>query len=325
MKLDVGKFRIELMPVTQLCGSNFRIKSTVVNSLYKFFSKYKYSENEKNRISDILIDDEMVGRNYFDTVYIRNLDDILVEMKITKSSLITQWINEKMGEFEYVTNLEKIADLLDDIYAQINKELRDEEIGVHIDYESQDMLEILTKSHSDLCRENEGLNEDNQCQFLISYINLLTELQKKSPHKQMIIIDNIDHILSRKEYETVMSIIDERVKKYDMWFVVTTSIDGYAYIDNVNFTGINVINDEVFTMPEYEHMRDFIVKNYPYNYVPERCQLLEDLKMIIQKIGDSSSDIKIKKSIYLKLINKSMGINMSRDKANSLEVAFLLE
>lgn len=52
MKIDVTeyekKYTFELKPITQLCGQNIPKKSYILESIRRYFSAYKYSE-ERNK------------------------------------------------------------------------------------------------------------------------------------------------------------------------------------------------------------------------------------------------------------------------------------
>ena len=69
MKIDVTeyekKYTFELKPITQLCGQNIPKKSYILESIRRYFSAYKYSEERNKWRNNVKIDDELVGRKFF--------------------------------------------------------------------------------------------------------------------------------------------------------------------------------------------------------------------------------------------------------------------
>ena len=59
------KYTFELKPITQLCGQNIPKKSYILESIRRYFSAYKYSEERNKWRNNVKIDDELVGRNFF--------------------------------------------------------------------------------------------------------------------------------------------------------------------------------------------------------------------------------------------------------------------
>lgn len=325
MKLNIGKCELEMQQITQLCGTDFEKKAFIIESLYKYFSGHKYAVYEEDYVDNIRIDNGEVGRKYFDVVRIENVNDIINELKISKSSAIMQWLNVQIDNIECRTKLEEISYLLDEIYEKLNCSILEKSMGLRIGYEQKNMLEILQKSMV-MPEKEEFLENRKSGELLISYIRLLQELQNYNPHKQMVIIENIDHLIGREEYEHLFELIKEIISTKDIWFVLSSSIDGYVYVEREYLEGINVINDEIFNLPDYQHLYTYISENYPCQYIPDEKELFQKLKMIVHKIGDGSWKSDFKSQVYLKLFNATLGIkNAEKKYVNQLEIAFLCD
>ncbi|WP_138269345.1 CRISPR-associated protein Csn2-St, partial [Anaerofustis stercorihominis] len=115
------EYIINLMQITQLCGVNFYIKDFIINSIYKYFSNGKYMEYEKNMEENIKIEDEKLGRNYFDIIRIKGKEDLINILKITKTGLINKYINDKMQNINFQRQLNIIDNALEEIYIKLNQ------------------------------------------------------------------------------------------------------------------------------------------------------------------------------------------------------------
>lgn len=314
---------IELGEITQLCGTNLNKKRFIIDSIYKYFSGHRYTEYEENFVENVKIDNSQIGRKYFDTIRIKSIDDLINELKISKTSAVMQWINFQLDKIEYKFELEKVEEALDGIYDNLNDVLVSNNIGIKFNYEIKSMLEILQKSYV-MPEQGEFLETKTGYELLKIYLKLLLELQRLIPQQKLIILENIDHIVSIDEYNKVIQIIKEIIVNGNMRFILTTSLDGYVSVDKEILNGINVINDEIFFFPEYEYLYKFILDNYPCQYIPSDDEVLEKIRWAIQKIGNNIAKLDFKSEIYLKLINKTLGIESNGcQRINQMEISFI--
>lgn len=314
---------IELGEITQLCGTNLNKKRFIIDSIYKYFSGHRYTEYEGNFVENVKIDNSQIGRKYFDVIRIKSIDDLIDELKISKTSAVMQWINFQLEKIEYKFELEKVEEALDGIYDNLNDVLVYNNIGIKFNYEIKSMLEILQKSYV-MPEQGEFLETKTGYELLKIYLKLLLELQRLMPQQKLIILENIDHIVSIDEYNKVIQIIKGIIVNGNMRFILTTSLDGYVSVDKEILSGINVINDEIFSFPEYEYLYKFILDNYPCQYIPSDDEVLEKIRWSIQKIGNNIAKLDFKSEIYLKLINKTLGIESNGyKKINQMELSFI--
>lgn len=314
---------IELGEITQLCGTNLNKKRFIIDSIYKYFSGHRYTEYEKNFVENVKIDNSQIGRKYFDVIRIKSIDDLINELKISKTSAVMQWINFQLEKIEYKFELEKVEEALDGIYDNLNDVLVYNNIGIKFNYEIKSMLEILQKSYV-MPEQGEFLETKTGYELLKIYLKLLLELQRLMPQQKLIILENIDHIVSIDEYNKVIQIIKGIIVNGNMRFILTTSLDGYVSVDKEILSGINVINDEIFSFPEYEYLYKFILDNYPCHYIPSDDEVLEKIRWSIQKIGNNIAKLDFKSEIYLKLINKTLGIESNGyQRINQMEISFI--
>ena len=75
-------YEIPLVPIIQLCGTNFEIKHFVCHSLTKYFSTSRYSAFEGEYQDNITLDDNKVGRKYFSCIRISNREQLIQSIKL---------------------------------------------------------------------------------------------------------------------------------------------------------------------------------------------------------------------------------------------------
>ena len=314
------EYIINLAQITQLCGVNFYIKDFIINSIYKYFSNGKYMEYEKNMEENIKIEDEKLGRNYFDVIIIKGKEDIINILKITKTGLINKYINDKMQNINFQRQLNIIDNALEEIYIKLNQ---NEFKNITFTYKREDLFNLI--QHSTIKdiheRDLEGLkNIDLLKDFLI----LIKEIQQISPSKQMIIIENIEHMISKNEYEYFYKQIKELTYNFDLWFIIPICIENYVCLDKEYINGINIINDIIYSLSNMETIKSFIESNYPYFKKWEDKELITILKLIINKIGKEEI-YNIKSDVILKIFNDNLFIHSKHlETLNTLENNFLL-
>ena len=99
---------------------------------------------------------------------------------------------------------------------------------------------------------------------------------------------------------------------------------GYVIVATENIEGIQIVNDDLFCLPSYEHIYAFLKKEYPVEYEWNEAEVIRGLKEIMQYIGKKDWSIYLKGNVFLKLINQSLGMNLEiQSIVNSLEMAFL--
>ena len=135
---------------------------------------------------------------------------------------------------------------------------------------------------------------------------------------------NIDHLISKKEYEVVLKQMQQICIKYDVYFILSTSLDGYVGCDGKLCSGITVLGEVDFQMPEFNEIETYIENNYPCNRRFSEEQLQENLKKIIQHIGQKEYLYTVEDNVICKLINQTLMLNDRwEDTEKKPEIAFL--
>lgn len=97
--------------------------------------------------------------------------------------------------------------------------------------------------------------------------------------------------------------------KYDVYFILSTSLDGYVGCDGKLCSGITVLGEVDFQMPEFNEIETYIENNYPCNRRFSEEQLQENLKKIIQHIGQTEYLYTVEDNVICKLINQTLMLN----------------
>ncbi len=324
MKATQENYEIELQPITQLVGIDFKKKSYIVNSLVKYFSASKYMEYESEMVDNILLDMQQVGRKYFDVIHIRCRDDMLNYLKLTKTSMLLKCIQNMLNNYDMQIELDVIESALAKIYEQLNLGIHDNISNISLSYDTEKIFDIVQQSK---VKSDEGIELEllDSLILLKNLMGLIEELQEQNPQKQMVLIENIDHMLGYSEYKFFYEIAQELTQKRDVWFVFTTSLDGFVIIEEENVCGINVINDIIYNIPPIERIVEFIRQQYPYYIDKEDQELMEWVRFVIQKIGTSIIVSDMRSNVVLKMINKSLCMSYEEKcSLNSMESSFLL-
>ncbi len=326
MKIDVTDYEkiytFELETVTQLCGQNIVKKTYILESLRRYFSTFKYREERNKWRDNVKVDNKVVGRKFFTLLSVNGISEILTMIKWSKQSLMIEYVKQLIQKINCQMHLRVINDELDEIFQMMNEDIN--QLGtIELAYTMSDMWDMVQKSS--VIGSDETLLEDKgNYELLLIFLNLIEAVIKANPKKMLVIIENIDHLISRKEYMDILTRIQNIGIKYDIYFIVSTSIDGYVGCNKALCHGISILGDLDFQMPEFEEVSKYIYDNYPYNKRISEKQLQDDLSKIIHRIGQKEFLCSVEENVVCKLINQSMMLYEHwKDAENVGEIAFL--
>lgn len=326
MKIEVTEyekiFSFELDTVAQLCGQNIIKKSYILESLRRYFGTYKYREEQNKWRDNVKINHETVGRRFFTLISISRKTDILDMIKWSKQSLLAEYISQFIQKYRCQSHLTMINKELENIYQALNMELN--QLGsIELTYSVSSVWDMVQKT-SVIGRGDTSLEDKENYELLLTWINLLESVLANDPKKMLIIMEDIDHIVSRDEYKDFLVRIQNICTKYDIYFVLSTSIDGYVVCDKELCSGISIYGDVDFQMPTFDKVMQYIINNYPYYKAFTEYELQQNLAKIIHRIGQKSFLSSIEENVVCKLINKSLMLNEKwKNNENIAEIAFL--
>lgn len=326
MKVDVTEYEKQytfvLEPVTQLCGQNIVKKTYIMESLRRYFSTYKYRE-EKNKWRDnVKINDEVVGRKYFSVLSISGMADLLQMIKWSKQSLMTEYVKQLIQKFNGQIYLRAINDELDGLFQMLNEDIN--RLGdIELTYDISEMWDMVQKSNI-TGTEQTLLEDKSNYELFLIFLNLIDAVITSNPRKMLIIIENADHFLSIEEYRNIIERMCCVATKFDIYFIVSSSLDGYVKVDKELCTGITVFGDCDFQMPQYEKISKYIHENYPCHKQFSEEKIKDMLEHMIQRVGKKDFLSTIEEDIICKLINQTLMIDGCWSGTECMpEIAFL--
>ena len=329
MKIQISRsiieYEIQMEQLTQLCGVDFEKKWYIIQSLYKYFSGGKYASYEEQMQDNIRIEGRKVGRKYFSVFHVAARESLINAIRISRSSMMAQYFSNLCIDFECQNIIDEIAEGLERLYLELNRELQSNMKMLEIGYSTKSIMEIVQISEVFGVGER-ALESLSNVELLDTYLELLWEMQRRKPEKCLVIFENIDHLLDYSSYRRFFEKAEQFCKEFDVWFLFSTSIEGFAVVDGRSIEGINVVNHCIFSFPELEQVVKFFQNQYPcqMKWAPE--ELCGEIRMIIQNIGNEEHTIHLKSNVLLKLLQETLCIKTSVESGlNSLEKAFLIE
>lgn len=321
---DIKHIEIEYCPVMQFCGSNIIEKNRVIEIIRKYFSGSKYMEYESMFECMISLDNGEIGRKTFELYYVAEIEDLINNIKLNKTSMVAKLIKNYIAGFECQEYMQKIDDELMQICNKINNEIS--QLGdIQLRYEMSELWDMVQKSSIVPCNDNEYLENKSGNELVNIYLNSLEKSLKIFPERTLVIFRDLDHLVKKSEYCDLVYRMKNISDNCDVHFIISSSIDGYCSLKNRLETGVTVFNDVIYGIPDMYHIKEFIENNYPYNRKLEYDELIEMLQNVIHKIGGKGKLFNISDLVILKLINESLAINECITKSPvAQEISFLL-
>ena len=299
-------YEMNIGNITQILGSNFKIKNFIYNSLCRHFSLYKYQDYDEYMEDNILIDQVVPGRKEYKLIDIQNREKLIELIKLTKNSLVWEYIQKMLETLVCQKQLNLIDENLTNIYFMINEKLKENKCDISLDYDLQNLFSIVSKSEIYTTAGDEIETLDNYSLLKI-FLNLLKENNKFSNEKVLVLISNIDHLCTKKEYNDICRYLqnyDRRI--YTLFFIST---DDYVHIDEAIMNNIIVINDCFFQVPEYDILEEYLLNNYPINQEFSKIEMMNILKRVLNKLGIERDFHSYQDLLVKKLINKAICVN----------------
>lgn len=301
-----GEIQLNFSEITQLCGQNMILKRYILDSICKHFSSEKYKEYEECYINNISIDGEIPGRKQWECYRIKSIEDIIATIQMNKGSILGKCIKECVGDFECQNQLLQIDNILLDIFERVNQKLFVNQM-VELQYTPEDLFSMIQQT-SVRTKDGKDIHELSIENLLKTFIELVSKQQSLLPEKRLYVFENIDHYVTSGIYGDFLVECEKLSRISNLWFIFSTSLEGYIYTSSEVFDAINIINDEVYSLPTVGHILDFIGKYYPV----ERKWTAEDICKVLSKIandvGKNDSLIQPKEIVLLKLINETVGV-----------------
>ncbi len=303
IKKESKKYILAFDNITQLCGTNIGLKTFLIDSICKHFSSEKYKEYEESLIENIEIDGEVPGRKQWECYRISSKEDIISAIQMSKGSILGKCLKEYVGSFDCQNELFQIDELLMSIFEKLNASLLLDDV-IEFQYAREDLFNMIQQT-SVRTKDDKDIHELDNSELLDIFFRIIAKQQELVPEKRMYIFENIDHLLSWKDYRELVHKCEALCRESNLWFIFTTSIDKYVAVSDALIEAINVINEEIYSLPSAEHIMSFIRDYYPLEAKWNEEMLFSKLEVIIHKIGLNSELIQPSELILMKIINES--------------------
>lgn len=326
MKVEIKKFgtvyEFQLHSVAQLCGQNIQKKNYIFESIKKYFSSYKYSEEKNPWRDNVWMDGELLGRKYFQVITIENKKDLISYINLSKQGFMHLYIKHLLQGFECKVELELIENSLEKIVYELNQNISC--LGdIKLEFKEADIWEIVQKTEL-VSGAEQDIEALENIDLMESFLNLVEKLLRIAPSNYLFLFPNIDHILSAKEYKKVYTRMVALSHEFNIKCICATSLDGYIVMSKENMEEIAIFNEEDFQMPDLEHIKKFMEDYFPIYKEFKEEELINRLEKIIQRIGKREYLVETEENVMMKLLNRSLMMNESMDiQYNKLLDAFL--
>ncbi len=204
MKIQISRsiieYEIQMEQLTQLCGVDFEKKWYIIQSLYKYFSGGKYASYEEQMQDNIRIEGRKVGRKYFSVFHVAARESLINAIRISRSSMMAQYFSNLCMDFECQNIIDEIAEGLERLYLELNRELQSNMKMLEIGYSTKSIMEIVQISEVFGVGER-ALESLSNVELLDTYLELLWEMQRRKPEKCLVIFENVDHLLDYCAYK----------------------------------------------------------------------------------------------------------------------------
>lgn len=326
MKIQVRdyekKYQFELKPITQICGQNIITKNYIIESIRRYFSGYKYAETKNRWRDNIEIDGEMVGRKYYEIISISGKGDLLEHIKMSKQSLMTEYLTEIINDYESQKSMEVIGCQIEKIFMELNNRLN--QIGnIELTYSVSAVWDMIQKSSITSLGEENIEDMDGYEMFCI-FFNILEKVMNFKPKRLWVILENIDHLVSSEEYEELYTQMQKISQNYEIYFIISISLDRYAIINKSTIDGVVIINNEILQLDELHNIKEFIEYNYPYNKEFDSEKIIGILGRIVHKIGKKRYLTSVEDNVVCKVFNDTLLEKEKLDQSyKKVELAFL--
>lgn len=317
------KYELSFWPMTQFVGTNIPLKKFIIDSLCKHFSSDKYKEYEDIYIDNILLDGDVPGRKQWESYRISGKEDIINNLQIGKTSIVAKCIKQYIANYDCQDELLQIDEILLHIFEGLNSDMFPGK-NIELDYEQESLFSMIQKMDVKT-KDGSDIHMMNMDDLFDSFLYMVEKQQTILPEKRLYVFENIDHMVSLDKYHLIMERCKALSEQNNIWFIFSSSIKGYIHIKEDLLSGVNVINNEIFTFPEYDKFCYFIKNNYPIEINWEEPDVYESLEEIAHLICRSNGITQPQNEVILKMINESMGIKIGwKEQPKIPEMRYLL-
>ena len=253
-------------------------------------------EYEEKMVENVKINGEILGRNYYDIIRIKGRSDLLNQIKITKTSFFAKYLAKELENFDCQIEVAQVVSYINSLFDNVNEHFYNQGVQIQLEYSEVALLDMIQKCELTF-ENNKKLGEMSNYTLLQQFLMLIKNYNEKMPASRIVIIENIDHLVSYDKFEDIYKDMMGIAKQSNIKFVLSSSIEGYVMVEDENIEGINIINDQVFVMPDLEHIMEYIHSNYPMGRIFSKEEVLQNLRAVAQNIGRENYGCSLQRDI----------------------------
>ncbi|MCR5754929.1 MAG: hypothetical protein K6G30_09005, partial [Acetatifactor sp.] len=254
---------------------------------------------------------------------ISSRNQLLSFLQLTKTSMLSMIVEEKLNDMNLQKQLESIEMIVQEILHRVNQEALGKIENLAMDYEPNSLWEMIQKTV--IVRDDgKQLSQSSNYELLCDVIDIIGEKQRIMPNMQIIVFENVDHLISQDEYRKLLDRCENLTCRFNLWCVFCTSLVGYIQVNKKLWNGIALFGQEMIRLPEEEHLIRYLEDNWPYNRVIDETELFQMLQNVAQELGNKNNLREISEIVLMKLFNVENMIDFHTiKKPNNAEIMYL--
>ena len=130
--------------------------------------------------SDIFLENEVVGRNYYNVYLVQSREQMISELKLGKNTLMMKYVLDKISiNFDVSIELEQVKDILIKIYEILNATAFNEFQNIKLDFENSKLLEIIQQSIITY-KDGKDIHYLSNYELVLNYLKLVKGIEMNS-------------------------------------------------------------------------------------------------------------------------------------------------
>lgn len=332
-------YEFDLYDYLIFVGSNQSSKHRIFRLVDRYFASTVYNELEEEYFGtngiEIFIEGKKVKGNSCMFMSLSSLEDILLQLKLTKKSLLYCSLCELSQDIEvcqqmmHINNeLLKLESLIADKQASISENI-DYQIS-ELNFE-ETIAKLMTVSYKKNNRGIPGylLNGED---IIDGYLSLIEQYAITTGKQIWISINNPENFLSVERLNRLILGLKElaRISKQVYFFISHQKVNGLYHMEDIHHTV--VCASDIQQLPDFETFQKSIERNYPGNcyYTPD--ELVGSFYRISSKIGmrkfreysSMNKDLVLLK-VMSELFQEDIQVEMKGSELSLFERAYLLK
>ncbi len=324
--------------IMQVIGQNEELKRLIINIYSKILNGYRFSDIDVEAMNGYFPEIIKKGKKYNKgdilVIEISDIQDIIEQLQVNRNSILKKYLLSLGAELSINKTLAEIEESLIGLTIELDdlmgKKFSTGDINIITNISHMSFKKII-KSFIDI----ELINYDGQRkspwllrdkELIDLFFNIILLLVEKN-HNITFIINGLDTNIEITTYYYLVDKIFNLTKtqpNLKVWLFPKTRRG--VHMDYKIFEDTYILNEDVFTMGDFDITYESLCRNYPDNNYPTKIQVLNTLLRVFpfhyqEKLYHSSKEAVIMR-IFLELLHKD-SIKLENTKLSSLETRFL--